>query len=152
MWDLTIHPHTVPSALAGNHALLQSMWGPQSTPFRGLASLLAHRLMSTPLRGSTCSLAHHLVSGSHTICNGPSPPLADIVSLWAFSFGLPLKVFKTHLIGRSFHTLIKNASFSSSTDVGSHKDGREKTKNWQGVGSFEVHRTQSTRTILKSNR
>ena len=48
-------------------------------------------------------------------CNGPNPLLAHIVL-----FGLPLKVFKTRLLGRSFHTLTKNASFSFSTDVGSH--------------------------------
>ena len=44
--------------------------------------------------------------------------------LWTFSFRLPLKVFKTYLLGRGFHTLIKNASFSSPTNVGSH------TKAW----------------------
>ena len=36
---------------------------------------------------------------------GPSPPLANIV--------LFVKVFKTHLLGRGFHTLTKNVSFSS---------------------------------------
>ena len=41
-------------------------------------------------------------------------------TLSAFPFGLPLKVFKTCLLGRGFHTLIKNASFPSPTDVGSH--------------------------------
>ena len=41
--------------------------------------------------------------------------------LWAFSFGLQLKVFKTCLLGRGFHnTLLKGVSFSSPTDVGSH--------------------------------
>ena len=40
--------------------------------------------------------------------------------LWVFPFGLLLKVFKTRLMGKGFHTLIKNASFSSPTDVGSH--------------------------------
>ena len=35
-------------------------------------------------------------------------------------FGLSLKVFKTHLLGRGFHILIKNASVSSPTDVRSH--------------------------------
>ena len=59
------------------------------------------------------------VRGSNMVqdrnCNSPSPPLADIVL-----FELPLKVFKTHLLGRGFHTFIKNVSFSSPTDVGSH--------------------------------
>ena len=44
--------------------------------------------------------------------------------LWIFPFGLPLKVFKTRLLGRGFHTLVKNASFSSPTDVGSHNPPR----------------------------
>ena len=51
-------------------------------------------------------------------CNGPSPPLG------AFPFGLLLKVYKTHLLGRGFHTLIKGVSFSSPSKVGSHKGER----------------------------
>ena len=38
----------------------------------------------------------------------------------SFPFGLALKIFKTRLLGRGFHTLIKSVSFSSPTDVGSH--------------------------------
>ena len=85
---------------------------PQSTLLRCPVSLLAYHLVSTPLRGSASSLAHCLVSGSDTIYNSQSPLLADIVF-----FGLSLKVFKTSLLGRGFHTLIKNALFSSPTDV-----------------------------------
>jgi len=89
----------------------------QSTPLWGPASLLTHCLVSTPLRGSASSLAHHLVSSSYTICNGTAsrycPP-------WVFPIELPLKVFKTRLLERGFHSLIKNNSFSSPTDVGSH--------------------------------
>ena len=48
-------------------------------------------------------------------CKGPNSSLADIVL-----FQLSRKVFKTHLLGRGFHTLIKNASFSSTIDVRSH--------------------------------
>ena len=48
-------------------------------------------------------------------CNGTRSPLANIVL-----FGLPLKAFKTCLLGRGFHILIKNVSFSSPTDVGFH--------------------------------
>ena len=44
------------------------------------------------------------------ICNSPSSPLADIV-LFEFS----LKVFKMPLLGRGFHTLIKNTWFSFPT-------------------------------------
>ena len=40
--------------------------------------------------------------------------------LWVFPFGLTLKVFKTRLLGRGFHALIKSVSFSSPTDVGCH--------------------------------
>ena len=49
------------------------------------------------------------------IVTGLIPPLGDIVL-----FGLSLKVFKTRLLERGFHTLIKNTSFSSLNDVGSH--------------------------------
>ena len=35
-------------------------------------------------------------------------------------FGLSLEVFKTRLLWRGFHTLIKGVSFSSPTDVGHH--------------------------------
>ena len=55
------------------------------------------------------------MSASNTICNSPSPPLANIIL-----FGIPLKVFRTRLQGRGFHTLIKNVSFSSPNDVRSH--------------------------------
>ena len=57
--------------------------------------------------------------------NGQSPLLAKSTvsryfSFWVFPFRLPLKVFKTRLLGRGFHIFIKSVSFSSSTDVGSH--------------------------------
>ena len=50
----------------------------------------------------------------------PKPTASRYYPLWAFPFGLSLKVFKTRLLGRGFHTLIKGVSFSSPTDVGSH--------------------------------
>ena len=81
------------------HSPLQPMW-----------DLIIH-----PLRGPTSSLAHRPVSGSYTICNRPNPPLTYIVR-----FGPRPHSFKTCLLGRSFHTLIKNALFSSPTNVGSH--------------------------------
>ena len=40
--------------------------------------------------------------------------------LWTFPFGIPLKVFKMHILGRGFHTLMKNVSFPPPTDMGSH--------------------------------
>ena len=66
-----------------------------------------------PLGGLASSLTHRSVTGSDTICNSPSPPLANIVL-----FGLSLLGFKSCLRRRGFHT--ENSSFSSSTDVGSH--------------------------------
>ena len=48
-------------------------------------------------------------------CKSPSRLLVDIVL-----FGVSLKVYKTGLVGRGFHALIKNVSFSSPTNVGSH--------------------------------
>ena len=72
-----------------------------------------------PFRGSASSLIHRLMSGSDTICNRPSPPLADIVFFELFLSGFPPRFLK-RLVGRGFHTLIKNDSFSSPTDVGSH--------------------------------
>ena len=105
MWDLTIHPH-----LGSTRSLLPSMWDPPPNPppRRSLASLLAHRLVSTPLQGSSSSLAHHPVFDSDIICNGSSLLLS-----------VSLKVFKTRLLGRGFHTLIKNVSFPTPTNVGS---------------------------------
>ena len=55
-----------------------------------------------------------------TYCNDPGPPLADIVLFGLFPFRLTLKVFKTRLLGKGFHTLIKGVSFSFPTKVGHH--------------------------------
>ena len=80
-----------------------------------------------PLQSLVSSLAHRPVSGSDTICNNPSPPLANIVF-----FRLSLKAFKTCMLGRSFHTLIKNTSFPSQTDVGSHMStSKSQTYEWE---------------------
>ena len=50
-----------------------------------------------------------------------SKPIAIIYcDLWTFCFKLILKIFKTCMYGRGFHTLIKGVSFSSPTDVGSY--------------------------------
>ena len=54
-------------------------------------------------------------------CNSPNPPLADIVFFGLSLLGFPSKFFKTRLLRRGFHPLIKNALFSSPTNVGSHK-------------------------------
>ena len=52
------------------------------------------------------------------VFRSPPQPRWDITycPLWAFPFGLPLKVFKTCLLGRGFYTVIKGVSFSSATD------------------------------------
>ena len=114
-------PPLGPSVPTGTRSFLQSMWDPyQIHPPSGPAFLLAHRLVSTPLRGTTSSLAHHPVSGSDSICNGPSPPLVDIVLFRLSLSSFPLRFFKTRLLGRGFHTLIKGVSFSFQTDVGYH--------------------------------
>ena len=68
-----------------------------------------------PLWSSAFLLTHRPVFSFNTICNNPSPPLANIVL-----FRLSLLGLKTLLLGRGFHTFIKNVSFSSPTDVGSH--------------------------------
>ena len=67
-----------------------------------------------PLRGSASLLAHHLVFGSNT----HHLVLANITH--AFPFELPFNVFKIRMLGRGFHTLVKNVLFPSPTNVGSH--------------------------------
>ena len=82
-----------PSVLAGTLSFLQSMWDrSQIHPLWGPASLLAHSLVSTPLRRTAKRLAHRPVSGSDTICNGPDPPLVDIVLFGLSLSGFPLRL------------------------------------------------------------
>ena len=68
------------------------------------------------------------VSGSDTIYNSSSPPLVDIVL-----FGLSPRGFKTRLLRRGFHTLIRNVSFPSPTNVGYHNPPplRAQRPSWQ---------------------
>ena len=87
--------------------------GSHNPPPLGPASLLAYPLMSTPYRAQPPRW--HI-----TWCLALIPFVTTQCSLWAFPFGFPLKVFKMHLLGRGFHTLIKNVSFSSPTNMGSH--------------------------------
>ena len=88
-------PPSGPSILASTHSPLLSMW---IHPFQGLAS----------------SLAHHSVPSSDAFCNIPIPPLANIV-LFELPFRASHQSFKTRLLRRDFHTLIKNVLFSSTT-------------------------------------
>ena len=73
-----------------------------------------------PLWGSTSLLAHLPMSNSDTICNNPNPPVVDSILFGLFLPEFP-QSFKTHMLGRGFHTLIKNTSFSSPPNVRSHK-------------------------------
>ena len=96
----------------GFHTFIRNV----SSPLQPMWDLTIH-----PPWSPTSSLAHRSVSGFNTICNRPNPLLADIV-LFSLSFWASPQSFKTHLIGSGFHTLIRNASFSSPTNVGSHGD------------------------------
>ena len=96
----------------------QPMWVLTIPLLWDLVVSLTHCLVSTSFRGSASLLTYCPVSGSDTICNSSSLPIIDIILFGLF--GISLKVFKTRLLGRVFHTLIKNASFFFSTDVGSY--------------------------------
>ena len=63
MWDLTIHHFQGPASSLALVSFFNQC---------GISQF-------TPLRGPTSLLAHYPVSSSDTICNSPSPPLADIV-------------------------------------------------------------------------
>ena len=60
---------------------------------------------------------------TESYCNSLSLLLAEIV-LFGFSLGFPFWVspqgFENALLGRGFHALVKNTSFSSPTNVRSH--------------------------------
>ena len=61
-------------------------------------------------------MAYCRVSNSNTICNSLYPPLTDIIL-----FRTSSQSFKTRQLGRGFHTLVRNASFPSPTNVESHR-------------------------------
>ena len=69
------------------------------------------RISQSTQLGPASLLAHRPMTDSDTICNSPNPPLANIVNL---------TVLKMQLRGTSLHTLIRNVSFPSLTDVRSH--------------------------------
>ena len=100
---------------------LKHVWEWFPHPYKECFILLSNRCgisQFTPL-GPASSLAHCSVSGSDTICNSRNLPLTDIV-FFGFPFRTSPQGFKTRLLGRGFHTLIKNVLFFSPTDVGSH--------------------------------
>ena len=117
MWDLTIHSPSEPRVSLALEPLSNQCGISQFTPLWGPTSLLIYRPVSSPLRGSMSSLAHCPVSSSNNICDSPSPspPPADIIL-----FGLFSRFLKCVCQGEVFKTLIKNVSFSSPTNVGSH--------------------------------
>ena len=65
-------------------------------------------------------LTHRLLSAFDTICNTSSSSLTIYCPLWPITYRRKPYSFKTCLLGRSFHTLLRNVSFPSPTDVGSH--------------------------------
>ena len=98
-------------------------------PGRGFHTLIRNVLFPSsiyvgshnpPPWGPTLSLRHHLMSISNIICNSSRPLLVDLVRFGPSCIVINFTVFKTCLPGRGFHTLIRNVSFSSPTDVGSH--------------------------------
>ena len=64
--------------------------------------------------------------------NRPSPPL------WAFMYCCQLHGFKMRLLGKGFHTLIRNALFPSPTDVRSRNPSPPR-----GLASSLAHRPMS---------
>ena len=69
--------------------------------------------------GSTSSLTYRLVSSSDIIFNIPSPPLVDIICLDPIRIVIASN-FIACLLEIGFHTLVRNVSFLSPTDVRSH--------------------------------
>jgi len=57
-----------------------------------------------------------LVSTSDTICNTLSPPQINIVRCDQLHIFVSFKIFKTHVLSRGFHVLIRDILFLSTTD------------------------------------
>ena len=105
MWDLTIHLHWMPNVLAGT-----SPGGRFSHPYKECFVLSSNQCgisQSTLLEGPASLLSLCIVSNSGTIWNSPKPKLTDNkYCLFGFSWASP-QGFKTCLLGRNFHTLLK---------------------------------------------
>ena len=86
-------PPSNPSVLAGTL--------PRVHPPSGLSLLVGISIRTSPK------------PGFDTICNGSNPPLADIVFFGLSLLGFLSRFLKMRLLGRVFHTLIKNVLFSS---------------------------------------
>ena len=80
--------------------------------------------MARESRDIKVSMHNYIVTRSVAIqnctCNSPSPLLVNIVRFGPLRITISPHGFKMRLLRRGFHTLIRNASFASPTDVGSH--------------------------------
>ena len=116
MWDLIIHPLWGPHRpVIGSNTICNSPSPPLAYRHQpeGVKTCLLERGFHTLIRnvlflsltnmGShnppspAFSLAHHPVIGYNTICNSPSPPLADIVHFGLLHIAISLKGIKTCL-------------------------------------------------------
>ena len=98
-------------------SLLQSMWDPPIHPPSGPSVLAGTPPHVHPPSGLSLLVTHSPMSGSDTICNGPSPPLADIVLFRLSLSGFP-QGFQNASTRERFPHPYKESS--SPTDVGSH--------------------------------
>ena len=81
----------------------------------GLSS--QHATLVKPKALKSCGF----ISKVNNIYNSPRHcPLADIVRFGPLRIAISLTILKMRLLGRSFHTVIKNVLFPSPTNVGSH--------------------------------
>ena len=83
-------------------------------------------------------LTHCSVYDSDTICNNLSSPLADIIHLCSVMYRHQPNSFKMRQRGKDFYVFIKNASFISPIEVGSHKNFF-KIYNLRNVGFIYIY-------------
>ena len=111
----------------GSFVLFPNQWGTsQSTPLRGPASLLAHRLVPTPF-GEQPPRWHIVRCLTLIPFVTAQIHLYQILSYLSFPSWVSPQGFKTRLLGEGFHTLIKGVLFSSPTNVGHHTFNRGST-------------------------
>ena len=111
MWDPLIHPFSGSSVPFDTPSRMH--------PLRGPASLLEHRLLSTPFGAQPprwhiawcLALIAFVTAQAHR---------SQILSSLGFPFRASPQGFQKASAKDNFHTLIKNVSFPSPTDVGSH--------------------------------
>ena len=138
------------------HGQKLPQYGNESLPHHSEATHYSHRL-------------DYCLFPKESSCNSLSPPPVDIVFFKLFLLGFHSRFLK-HLLGRGFHTIMKNASFSSSTDVGSYnplpsgptsflslvpffnRRGTPKSTSIRGPTSLLAHRLVSTPLQAQSPR